>query len=635
MTVIGVQNLNKYFGERALFDGITFAVDENDRVGLIGENGSGKTTLFRMITGEESADGGQIIISKNAHIGYMEQHIAASDERTLWDEVESVFDPVKAVEAELAAVNEKLLAGQTDTALLTAQATLQERFERMGGLYYKGRVRSALLGLGFTEGALSQPLSTLSGGQRSKAAMAKLLLSDVNVLLLDEPTNHLDIEAVEWLENFLRGYHGAVIIISHDRYFLDRVTTRTIEIAHAKVYCTDGNYSVHKEKRARDREIEEKHYKTAMQEIERIEENIKLLKQWNREKSVRTAESKEKMVEKLRADLVRPESERDTIHLQFTAKETGGNDVLTVGELAMSFENAPLFSNVHFDIHRKERVFLLGPNGCGKSTLLKILDRKLSPDNGFFRFGAKVSVGYYDQTQEKLDKNKTPLQELSDAYPHMSGTELRNALAAFLFRGDDVFRPVSLCSGGERARLLLLKLMLAGHNLLLLDEPTNHLDIPSREALEEAILGYNGTVLVVSHDRYFINRLAHRILRLTPDGCVSILGNYDDYAEKYRTPITQTAPTAPTVKKSNTYAEQKARESAKRKLQTRITRTEAEIERLEKKIEGLHQELADETLMADYVKLMEKTAALQETTEKLDENMQLWSDLQEEAQSLS
>lgn len=635
MTAVSVQGLTKYFGERCLFSDVTFDVGDQDRVGFIGSNGCGKTTLFRMLIGDEAADGGQIVRSKETRFGYMEQHTCNDDTRTLYKEVESVFADVMAVEAELNTVNAAVEQGQTDDAMLSRQHTLREKFEGMGGLYYKNRVRATLLGLGFTENTLSQTVSTLSGGQKSKAAMAKLLLSDANFLLLDEPTNHLDIAAVEWLEEFLRLYTGAAIIISHDRYFLDKVTTRTVELSHGKVYASNGSYTAHKAWREKEREVEEKHYKHAMQEINRIEDNITLLKQWNREKSIRTAESKEKMVERLRADLVTPESEEKTVHFAFTAKETGGNEVLTVGELAKAFGDNVLFTNVNFALHRGENVFMLGPNGCGKTTLLKILDGQMEADDGFVRFGSKVSVGYYDQVQANLDQNKTVLQELWDAYPKETETTLRSALAAFLFRGDAVFSKISTLSGGEKARVLLLKLMLAQHNLLLLDEPTNHLDITSREALEEALMGYTGTVLAVSHDRYFINRMATRILRLTDEGCDSYTGNYDAYAEHCRQTAEKPAKTAPAQPKVNTYQQQKELASTRRKLSTKLARTEQEIAALEEEIAVLQTELSTEGVTADYEKLMALTARLDQKQNELDEKMLLWAEVSEELESLS
>ncbi len=633
MTILSAKGLSKYYGERQLFSDLTFSLGETDRIGFIGENGCGKTTLFRMLVGEESADGGEIVRAKELRIGYMEQHTCRVGERTLWDEVESVFAAVMETEAQLTAVNARLAGGETDDALLAKQQTLREAFERMGGLYYKSRVRATLIGLGFSEAAFSQTVFSLSGGQRSKAAMAKLLLSDVNLLLLDEPTNHLDIASVEWLEEFLRGYNGAAIIISHDRYFLDRVTTRTMELSGGHLYVSDGNYSVHREKREKAKETEEKHYETAMREIERIEKNITLLKQWNREKSIRTAESKQKAVDRLRDELVVPEKERDTVHFSFSAAEVGGNEVLTVGELAMGFDGKPLFKNVGFHLQRGEKVFLLGPNGCGKTTLLKILNEKLTPTAGYFRLGAKVTVGYYDQVQDTLDSRKTALEELSDAYPQMTGTALRCAMAAFLFRGEDVFKPVSMLSGGEKARLLLLKLMLAQHNLLLLDEPTNHLDIASREALEEALLGYSGTALIVSHDRYFINRLADRVLRLTPTGCEAVNGNYDAYTAQYAVPTEQTVKVQP--QKQNDYKQKKEAASAHRKLCTQITRAEEAIAALEAESAELHRQLESEEIMADYEQLSAVTQRLDDVTAQLDEKMQLWSDLQDSLETFS
>ncbi len=633
-TAVSVQALEKSFGERTLFAGVTFAVSGQDRVGLIGENGSGKTTLFRLLIGEETADSGQIVCAKNTRIGYMEQHAFSDPELSLWDAVESVFSPVKAVEEQLKDVNRRLSAGETDSDLLHRQQHLRERLEEMGGLYYQSRVKATLLGLGFSEESLSRPISSLSGGQRSKAAMARLLLSDANLLLLDEPTNHLDIQSVEWLEEFLRGYGGAAIIISHDRYFLDRVTTRTVELSNGRGYVSDGGYSVHKEKRKAAAAAIEKQYETTMKEIARIEENITLLKQWNREKSIRTAESKEKAVQRLKEGLEAPEKVQDTLKFSFTAKEVSGSEVLTADSLSMAFGENRLFDRVSFLLRRGERTFLLGPNGCGKSTLFNILTGRLTPLAGTVRLGAKVSVGYYDQVQANLDPNKTAIEELSDAYPKMSETELRNAMAAFLFRGDEVFQRISRLSGGEKARLLLLKLMLAGHNLLLLDEPTNHLDIPSREALEEALLGYTGTLFMVSHDRYFINRLAHRTLHLTYDGCESVLGGYDEYirrlpAEKPAEAEKKTAP------RPNTYQQQKEWASACRRMQTQITRTEEAIAALETRAEEIRAALESETVVTDHQRLSELSGELDAVMKETDEKMQLWTDLQQEWEDLS
>ncbi len=632
MARLAVQELNKYFGERALFTGLSFEIGDRDKIGLVGDNGCGKTTLLRLLTGEDSADGGTVVKYRDTAIGYMEQHTCRQADRTLWDEVESVFAPVMAVEARLQEVNAALEAGEPTPQLLDKQHTLREQLEAMGGLYYKSRVRATLLGLGFDESAFKTPVGVLSGGQRSKAAMGRLLLAQTNLLLLDEPTNHLDIPSVEWLESYLQEYQGAVVVISHDRYFLDKVTTRTWELKDGRLYTTNGNYSAHKAQRERDREIEAKHYETAMREIRHIEENITLLKQWNREKSIRAAESREKRVERLREGLVAPERENDTIHFAFEAAQVSGNEVLLADNLSKSFDGRRLFAGAALDIRRGERVFLLGPNGCGKTTLLRILSDRLAPDSGYVRLGAKVTVGYYDQVQQGLDSRKTALQELWDAYPRKTETEIRSAMAAFLFRGDDVFKSIGVMSGGERARLLLLKLMLAGDNLLLLDEPTNHLDISSREALEEALLSYDGTILAVSHDRYFINRLASRVLVFTADGITPGGNDYDAYAGAMAAAVPPPAEKKPA--KENDYKRRKERESAIRRLQTAVRRAEEAITALEEEIATLEEQLADPAVGADYPRLTELTAQLEEKNRALEQAMEQWEQSQQQLEEL-
>ncbi len=634
MTILSVHKLEKNFGERCLFRDITFDVGDRDKLGLVGDNGCGKTTLFRMITGEMPHDAGEVVRTKDTRIGYMEQHACSDASRTLWDEVESVFAPLIAMENELTEINHQLsMAADTDLVLIERQHQLQERFEADGGLYYKSRVRSTLIGLGFDEAAFTQPVSTLSGGQRSKAAMGRLLLSDANVLLLDEPTNHLDIASVEWLEEFLRAYSGAAVIISHDRYFLDRVTNRTIELNHGRLYMTNGNYSQHKETRAHDQEVAEKHYKTAMRDIQHVENSIAQLKQFNREKSIRAAESKEKMLERMKAQLEAPEAMQETIHFDFRAAVTSGNEVLNAEGLTMGFGSRQLFRNATFSIRRGERVFLLGPNGCGKTTMLKIIHGQLSPLHGTVRLGAKVSIGYYDQTQAGLDNRKTVIETVWDRYPALTQTELRNALAAFLFRSEDVFRPVSLLSGGERARLLLLQLMLARDNLLLLDEPTNHLDIASCEALEEALSGYDGTIFIVSHDRYFINRMADKVIRLTEDGCQVFPGNYDNYLEKFHEQ-SALAQTEQAPQKENSYKLRKEQESNKRKLLGRIRRCEEAISAAEAEVEQLRQQLEQDDVMADYSRVLELTAQMDEKNRSIEQLMNEWEALQQEAEDI-
>lgn len=628
MSALSVHRISKYFGDRCLFDNLTFDVGEHDRIGLVGSNGSGKTTLFRLLIGEESTDSGDILLSKNTRIGYLEQHTLQNEGITIWEAIERVFEPIRRIESELTELSEKLTA-VTDipTEWLERQQQLQEAFEAGGGLYYKSRIASTLSGLGFTKEQFSQSVSSLSGGQRSKIAMGCLLLSDANLLLLDEPTNHLDIPSVEWLEGFLRSYAGAAIIISHDRYFLDKVTTRTMEITQGSVYVTDGSYTAHKEKRERDKEIALHHHKTMERQIKKLEDNIALLKRWNREKSIRAAESREKRLERLKEQQIQVEQAEHTIRFGFTADTVSGNEVLEIGELAMGF-SAPLFSNVNFQLRRGERVFLIGPNGCGKTTLLKLIKKELQPQSGYIRLGAKVSIGYYDQIQSQLFYEKAAIDQLWDEYPHLTQTEIRNALAAFLFYGDEVFKPVSTLSGGERARLLLLRLMLAHDNLLLLDEPTNHLDIASREALEEALEGYEGTLLIVSHDRYFINRMATRILRMTPSGCDSYSGNYDSYIERCTT-AQEMEKTANKPIKENTYKLRKEQESQKRKLATQVRRCEEEIAGLEAVIFALEEQLNQPKITAQYEEVVRISTELNQKNEELAELFISWESAQQ------
>ncbi len=632
MPLISAYNLTRQFGERVLFSGVTFDVGDHDKIGLVGGNGCGKTTLLRLLTGETEPDGGVLARSKELRPGYMEQYLGKDADHTLWDEALTVFEPVMELERALEAVNERIDRGEHDEAMLLEQHALQERFEEAGGLYFRSRTKAALLGLGFSENALSQPFRTLSGGQKSKVAMTKLLLSDTNLLLLDEPTNHLDIASSEWLEEYLRGYPGAVVVVSHDRYFLDAVTTRTLELSSGKLYMTNGSYSVHRERREKDREVAEHHFESAMRDIRHVEDSIQKLKSFNREKSIRAAESKEKALEKMKERLETPEQEAESIRFDFTVRTAGGNDVLLTEQLEMGFDSRPLFRDVDIHLRRGERVFLLGPNGCGKTTLLKVLHGDLAPWRGSVRFGAKVSIGYYDQTQAGLSEQATVLEELQNSYPQMTDTQRRCALAAFLFRKDDVYKQVSLLSGGERARLLLLKLMLARDNFLLLDEPTNHLDIPSREALEAALDGYDGTLLVVSHDRYFINRLANKVLQLTPDGCQPFDGNYTAYLERCQA-ATAPRPEEKTAR-GGVYKQRKEQEAARRRLEAGVRQTERDIETVEETIRQLQFRLEEESVTVDYAKLMEVTAQLEAENAHLEQLMTKWERLQREVEEI-
>lgn len=469
MAVLDVQNLTLSFGENTLFSDVSFDIKEHEKVGLIGCNGAGKTSLFKIITGEYTSDSGNCFISKNAKLGYMEQH-TCSENHTVYGELISVFDDLIEIEKQLEQISTDLMEGKGDSkSLIEKQDELTEIFTRDGGLTYKSMTRSALLGLGFGAEDFDLPTSKLSGGQRSKLILAKLLLSKADFLLLDEPTNHLDIKAVEWLEDFLKNFSGACLIVSHDRYFLDKITTKTIEIENKKCRCYTGNYSEFLIKKAAEQKAVEGKYENDMKEISRLEGIIAQQRQWNREKNIKTAESKEKVIERIKAQLVVPDSKVERIRFSFSPKCVSGEDVLTVTDLKKSFGNKEIFANASFNVYKGNRVFLLGDNGCGKTTLLKILTKDLSSDGGSFKFGSNVMTGYFDQVQEHLDLTKTVLEEVWSTFPAMSETSVRSSLAAFLFKGDDVYKVLCDCSGGERARVALLKLMLGGYNFLLLD----------------------------------------------------------------------------------------------------------------------------------------------------------------------
>ena len=616
MNVLDVQNLTLSFGENTLFSNVSFSIKEGEKAGLVGVNGAGKTSLFKIITGEYSADSGSCFISKNARLGYMQQH-TCSVERTVWNELVSVFNDLIEIEQELEDISNKL-SENADKALIERQDYLTNKFNQNGGLTYKSMTRSALIGLGFTEEDFSKSTALLSGGQRSKLILAKLLLSRADFLLLDEPTNHLDISAIAWLEDFLLSFKGACLIISHDRYFLDKVTGKTVEIENKKVRSYTGNYSTFLvKKQAEQKAIEEK-YENDIKEIERLEGIIAQQRQWNREKNIKTAESKEKVVERIKAQLVVPDSKVEKIRFDFTPKCVSGEDVLRADGVSKSFGSKKIFKNVSFGIKRGERVFLLGDNGCGKTTLLKILMGDLSRDDGSFSFGASLMTGYFDQVQEKLDLSKTVIDEVWSAFPFMTETAVRNALAAFLFKGDEVFKKLELCSGGERARVALLKLMLGGFNFLLLDEPTNHLDAFSREELENTLLNYQGTMLIVSHDRYFINKLATRIFELTPDGCNNYLGNYDDYAQNRY--VAKAEKAVKEKSKVNDYKLKKERQSTLRRLTAKSKSLESEIEATEAELERVQSALNT----ADYNELMELTAQLDELSKKRNDLYEEW-----------
>ena len=626
MNVLDVQNLTLSFGENELFSNISFDIKDKEKVGFVGVNGAGKTSLFKIITGEYTPDSGNCFLAKNIRLGYMEQH-TCSDNRTIRNELVSVFDDLIEIENELEEISLKLTKS-TSHELIERQDYLTNEFNARGGLTYKSMTRSALMGLGFEESDFDKPTSKLSGGQRSKLILAKLLLSRADFLLLDEPTNHLDISAIQWLEEFLKSFSGACLIISHDRYFLDKITDKTVELENKKIRSYKGNYSEFLVKKEAEQKAIEDKYNNDIAEIERLEGIIAQQRQWNREKNIKTAESKEKVVERIKAQLVLPDSKVEKIRFDFTPKCVSGEDVLEVTDLKKSFNNHTVFENVSFNVKRGERVFLLGDNGCGKTTLLKILMGDMSRDDGTFKFGQSLMTGYFDQVQAKLDLSKTVIDEVWTTFPYMTETRVRNALAAFLFKGDEVFRKLSVCSGGERARVALLKLMLGGYNFLLLDEPTNHLDAFSREELENTLLDYQGTMLIVSHDRYFINKLATRIVELTPNGCNNYLGNYDDYAQhRY---VQTTEKVKDEKPKVNDYKLKKERQSKLRKLNTLVKRLEEEIENAEEEISETQESLNT----ADYTELMELTARLDELSSHRDSLYAQWEQASEELNEL-
>lgn len=637
MPALSVRNLTMTFIERNLFTDVSFDVEERDKVGFIGANGVGKTTLFKILNGEISPVSGTVTFSKNVRPGYMEQHACNNPRADVYHELLSVFDYLSDMETEISALAHQIdnKSGNLDE-LVERQTMLIEQFERAGGLTYKSRTRSALLGLGFSENDFTMPVGNLSGGQRSKLCLAKLLLSQSNMLLLDEPTNHLDIDAIAWLEGFLRDFKGAMIIISHDRYFLDNVTNKTIELEHNRAMVYKGSYSEFVKKKESVNESLKNKYEHDLKEIKRIEGIVEQQKRWGQAHNFITAASKQKEADRIKDGLVAPESELETMRMHFEPRCESGNDVLICKNLAKSFDNKQLFKNVDIHIRKGERVFIIGGNGCGKTTLFRILTGKTPMNSGEYDYGANVEIGYFDQMQQNLDLSKTALDEVWDTFPNMTQTEVRSALASFLFKGDEVFKPLSKMSGGERARVSLLKLMLKGSNFLLLDEPTNHLDASSREELEKTLLDYSGTMLIVSHDRYFINKIADRILLLTNNGVKEYLGNYDYYLERTTAEKSGAVPTEnkkdKKEKTQNDYFLQKQKQSEERKRQTKLKKAETEIERLDEEIAKTQDLLSSEEVAADYEKLMELSKLLEDLQKQQEGQYEIWEELESMAE---
>ena len=623
MQLLGLNNIGMSFADRTLFSDVTFEVYEGEKIGFVGVNGSGKTTLFKLLKGEHAPDDGNIHIAGGVKIGFMEQFACRDSEKTLYDEALTIFSELDDMELELEELHDKIDMGDVSDKTIARQAALQEHFEREGGLTYKSRTASALSGLGFSESDLRLSVSVLSGGQRSKLQLAKLLLSNADLLLLDEPTNHLDIRSVEWLERFLSDYRGAYIVISHDRYFLDKVTERTLELENRHVRDYKGNYTRFLELKAEDLERRQKVYDSTVKEIKRIEGIIDQQKRWNQAHNYVTIASKQKSIDRLEETLERPEDAPEAIKFAFKAADGCGNDVLTARGLTLGFDGKRLFKNVDIEIKKGERVFLIGDNGCGKTSLFKVLTEQYKADSGEFKFGSRVRVGYFDQAQRGLTETKSALNEVWDEYPRMTETAVRSALAAFLFKGDDIYKLISELSGGERARIALLKLMLSGANFLLLDEPTNHLDITSCEALENALLGYDGTLFIISHDRYLVNKLANRLYKLSQSGAAGYLGNYDFYLEKQQAQSVASEVREKPKKSEQAldYKQRKERESERRKLGTRIERAERRIEELDELINTKTEELSS---LSDYQKAMELSEEIERLRLEQEAAMEDW-----------
>lgn len=629
--MITVNQLCMEFGEQRLFDNMTFEIQDGDRVGLIGVNGCGKSTLFKLLTGEYEPTAGDIILHKNTRIGYMEQHVCRNLSVSAYEEVLTVFQDLIEAEQELEQLNAAIAAKTGDVnQLVERQAFLHEMFTRREGLTYRARARSALLGLGFDDEHIHLPIRSLSGGQRAKLQLAKLLLCDANLLLLDEPTNHLDTHAVEWLEEYLMNCRCSFIVISHDRYFLDKVTNRTFELENKKMTPYKGNYTAYLPQRSERRLTAQRVYDNTVREISRLEGIVEQQRRWNREKNIRTAESKQKVIDRLTENLERPEHLPESMTFRLGINNQSGEDVLEVSDVALSFGEKTLFRHVNMEIHRGEKIFLLGPNGCGKTSLVKTLLGQYQADSGRIRYGVGVKKGYYDQIQSGMDSSKTIFEEISDSFPSMTNTEIRSTLARLLFKNDDVFKPLSTLSGGERAKVLLTELMLSKANFLLLDEPTNHLDINSCEALQQALTEYEGTLLVVSHDRYLINHLADKIFYLTAEGIQVYEGNYEDFLKKFQpfAAAPKTAVQTPAAEKQADYKNKKERDALRRKHKARITKLEQEIAETEDTLTALNASLSEPENACSY----EKTLSL---TEKIDRTQHHLDTLYEEWESIS
>ena len=625
MALLSLSNISKYYGENLILENISFSVETSHKIGLVGANGSGKTTLFKIISNEISPDSGEIYLSKNTKVSYVDQFIVSNTNQTVLESALEIHQELQDMEKELETLASQL-AVCPDPSFIQKQHELTELFKQKNGYTYQSVTRATLIGLGFDENELSTPVQNLSGGQKTKLALAKLLLSDANLLLLDEPTNNLDISSLEWLENYLINYHGSFIVISHDRYFLDKVTNETIALENHQIQTYPGNYSKYLQIKRENEYALSKKYSLQKKEINRLEKMIEQQIVFGKEKNYKIIKNKEKSVERLTNEMVPPSKEPETMHFHFDVISGGNQDVILASHLFKSFESHSILEDASFQIHKKERVFLIGPNGCGKTTLLNMIMNQKEIDCGTIVIGSNMKIAYYQQTSNALYSNKTILDYIWNLAPKFSETEIRSALARFLFKGEDVFKLVSELSGGEKARISLLEIMLTKSNMLILDEPTNHLDIPAREALEDALADYEGTLLIVSHDRYFINKLASKILYFDNKKILELHGNYHTYLEY----LSQAEKT--TIIKNDTpnkiaYLEKKEREAQERKNRNRITKIEAEIEKLSAEHEQLKTLSESPENMADYEKLMEITNQMNELNERISQLYAEWERL--------
>lgn len=639
--ILQCSHINKEFITDVVLNDVSFHINDNEKAAIVGVNGSGKSTLLKIIMGEMPADSGEVIIRKDASVGYLAQNQNFESGKTIIDEMRTAKPEIAELEKRMNTLSEQMNNSQGEKLeeLIKQYDNARHRFEQIDGYAYESEVTGVIKGLGFTEDDFSKPVSSLSGGEKTRVALGKMLLQAPDIIILDEPTNHLDLNAIHWLEGYLSSYKGAVLIVAHDRYFLDKIVTKVIELRQTKATVFQGNYTQYSEKRKALLDSLMKQYMNQQAEIKHQEEVITKLRSFNREKSIKRAESREKMLNRMEI-VDKPIEENTQMNLLFTPKIQSGNDVLTVKGLTKGFDGVTLFEDISFEVKRGERVAIIGDNGTGKTTILKIINKLIDADAGTIKLGTNVEIGYYDQEHQVLHMEKTLFEEIQDTYPTMNNTAIRNTLAAFLFTDDDVFKQIKNLSGGERGRVSLAKLMLSDANLLILDEPTNHLDIDSKQILENALNQFEGTVIYVSHDRYFINTTATRILDLTNKQIVNYVGNYDYYLEKKedaeRAQLNVSEDTSSAQSDNHTSAanenklswqQQKEEQARIRKIENDLKKVEAEIEKLESENEELDTALADPENATNVAKLQEISKKKEANDNRLEDLMESWEDL--------